>query len=106
MVPTGRLVVVTVGAERASIVPPKLELVPTATQFTGLPHETPSREPTPDGALVGLQLDPLLDVLMMVVPPTATQDVVVMQPMPTSVVVPVCAPRSDHVVPPSVVWTT
>ena len=51
MVPTVRLVVVTVGgADSVAIVPPKLEPVPTASQLTGLAHVTPDSETSPDGA--------------------------------------------------------
>jgi hypothetical protein len=106
IVPTVRLAVVTVGAEMASIVPPKLEPAPTVTQFTGPAQDTPRREPTPVGALVGFQFDPPLAVLMMVVPPSAVQAVEVMQLIATSVVPSAWPPRSDHAVPPLLVSIT
>ena len=50
MVPTVRLVVVTVGgADRVSIVPPKSVPAPTASQFAGPAQNTPKSDPTPEG---------------------------------------------------------
>src|SRR5271156_2569595 len=51
MVPTVRLVVVTLGgADSVAMAPPELASVPTASQFTGLAQATPRREATPYGA--------------------------------------------------------
>jgi hypothetical protein len=107
MVPTVRLVVVTTGGtERVTMVPPKFVPAPTATQLTAPAHETPSREPTPDGAAVSVQLPPPSVVSMMDVPPTAVQLEVEMQLMLCSVVLPAGAPRFDQVIPPLVVVMT
>jgi hypothetical protein len=104
MVPTARLVVVTSGgADRVSIVPPKLSPAPTATQLTGPEHDTASSEPTPEGAGVRLQVEPASVVVTMLVAPTAVHDVVLIQLMPELAVVPAGAPRSDQWAPPSVV---
>jgi hypothetical protein len=84
-------------------VPPKFDPAPTVTQLTGPAHDTPWREPTPDGALAWLQFDPLFVVLMMAAPPTAVHDIEVTQLMPTNVVPPGWAPRSAHAAPPFVV---
>ena len=102
MVPTVRLVVVTLGgADRVSMVPPKLEPLPTAMQLTELAQATPAREPTPAGAAALLQPVPPSVVVRMVVPPTAVQVDELMQLREAKFVDPAGVPRSFHVVPPS-----
>jgi hypothetical protein len=106
MVPTGRLVVVTLGgADRVSMVPPKLEPLPTAMQLTELAQDTPTREPTPAGAASVLQPDPPSVVVKMVVPATAVHVDELMQLREASVDA-AGVPRSFHVVPPSEVLIT
>ena len=52
MVPIARLVVVTLGgADNVSIVPPKFEPAPVATQLAEEAQETATREPTPLGTV-------------------------------------------------------
>ena len=80
MVPTVRLVVVTLGgADSVSMVPPKPEPLPTAMQLTELAQATPARAPTPAGAASLLQALPPSVVVKMVAPATAVHVVVSMQ---------------------------
>ncbi len=74
MVPVGNAVVVTVGgADSVSIVPPKLEPEPTASQLAGLAHDTPWREATPAGVAWLVQLAPASTVTRIAAAPTAVQ---------------------------------
>src|ERR1700733_6910281 len=107
MVPMVSAVVVTDGgANRVSIVPPNCVLVPTASQFAALAHDTPSRLPTPDGTLWATQLCPAFTVSRMLAPPTAVHVEDSEQLTATRGVAPAGAPRSFHCVPPSVVPIT
>jgi hypothetical protein len=75
--------------------------------LTGLEQEMPKSEWTPEGTVVGVQVVPALVVATMSVPPTAVQEVALMQLMPESGVAPAGVPRSVHLVaPPFVVPMT
>ena len=80
MVPTERPVVeILGGADRVAMVPPKFEATPAATQLAVVTHDTPERDPTPDGGAMEVQDAPPLVVLMMLVPPTAVHVDALMQ---------------------------
>ena len=101
MVPTERAVVVTLGgADRVSMVPPKFEAAPVATQLAEVTHETPERDPTPSGAARSVQETPPSDVLRMLAPPTAVQLDELMQLTEVKTVDPAGTPRSFHCDPP------
>ena len=107
MVPTVRLVVVTLGgADRVAMAPPKFAPVPTASQFTGLAQATPRKEATPDGAGSLVHVVPPSVVVRMSAPPTAVHVDVLMQLTDSRLVAPAGVPRSLQVEPPSVVPTT
>jgi hypothetical protein len=107
MVPTERLVVVTLGgAERVAMAPPKFASLPTASQLTGLAQATPRREATPDGARPLVHPVPPSVVVRMLAPPTAVHVDVLMQLIDCKAVAPPGVPRSSHMEPPSVVPTT
>ena len=106
MVPVGNVFVVTVGgAESVSIVPPKFEPEPTASQFAGLAHDTSMRAATPAGTVCPTQLAPPSAVTEIAPDPTTVQAVALMQLTPVSMV-PAGLPRSFHCEPASVVATT
>jgi hypothetical protein len=88
------------------MVPPNFVLSPTASQLTGLAHETAESEPTLSGAESRVQLEPASVVVTMLVAPTAVHVVVLMQLMPERVVAAAGAPKSDQWEPPFVVPTT
>ena len=97
MVPTDRLVVVTVGgADSVAMMPPKLVFAPTASQLTALAQPTPRREPTPGGTDWLAQLDPPSVVTTMLVPPTAVHVNGLMQLTDANGVVAAGVPRSFH----------
>src|SRR5271168_4681089 len=95
MVPTVRLVVVTVGgAERVAMVPPKLVPVPTASQLTGLAHVTPDSVAAPGAEGWLVHCAPASVVATMVEPPTAVHSDVLTQLIDCKAVVPAGVPRS------------
>jgi hypothetical protein len=101
MVPTERLVVeILGGADRVVMVPPKFEATPAATQLAVVTHDTPERDPTPDGGAMVVQEAPPLVVLTMFVPPTAVHVDALMQLTEVKVVEPAGVPRSFHCEPP------
>ena len=107
MVPTDRLVVVTVGgADSVAMVPPKSSFAPTPSQLAGLAQATPKREPTPDGTDWLAQLDPPSVVTTMLVPPTAVHVNGLMQLTDSNGIAAAGVPRSFHWEPPSVVLIT
>ena len=107
MVPTLRLVVVTVGgADSVAIVPPCPSPVPVASQLTGLAQATPKREPTLDGTDSLVQAVPPSVVSMMFAPPTAVHVEALIQLTEFKAVAPGGVPRSFHWDPPSVVPMT
>ncbi len=107
MVPTFKVVVVTDGgAASVSIVPPKFDAPPTATQLAGLAQDTPNNDATPEVAGRLDQALPPSIVLAIVVPPTTVQEDWLMQLTEANVVVPAGVPRSVHSEPPSVVPMT
>ena len=104
MVPTERPVVAILGgADRVAMVPPKFEATPAATQLAVVTHDTPERDPTPDGGAMEVQDAPPLVVLMMLVPPTAVHVDALMQLTEVKVVEPAGVPRSFHCEPPLLV---
>ena len=104
MVPTLRLVVVTLGgADSVAMVPPELAPVPTASQFTGLAQTTPDSTATPDGAAWLVHPVPLLVVVKMLAPPTEVQVDELAQLIDSKGVDPSGDPRSLQAEPLSVV---
>src|ERR1700722_10611774 len=107
MVPSVRLVVVTLGgADSVAMTPPWFAPVPTASQLTGLAQVTPRREATPDGAGSLVHPVPPSVVWRMVVPPTALQFDALIRLRDSKVVPPAGVPRSFQAEPPSVVPIT
>jgi hypothetical protein len=97
------VVVIVGGAESVAMSPPKFVVVPVAMQLALLAHETPRREPTPDGTATWVQVEPVSMVSRMVVPPTAVQLDELKHETSDKVVDPAGDPRSFQAVPPSVV---
>jgi hypothetical protein len=97
------VVVIVGGAERVAMSPPKWVVVPVATQLALPAHETPRREPTPDGAATWVQEAPLSTVSRMVVPPRAVQLDALKHETADRVADPSGVPRSFQTAPPSVV---
>lgn len=88
------------GADRVSMVPPKFEAAPVATQLAEVTHETLESDPTPNGAATSVQKTPPSDVLRMLDPPTAVQLDELIQLTEVKTVEPAGAPRSFHFDPP------
>ena len=91
------------GAESVAMSPPKFVVVPVAMQLALLAHETPRREPTPDGTTTWVQVEPVSMVSRIVMPPTAVQLDELKHETSDKVVDPAGDPRSFQAVPPSVV---
>jgi hypothetical protein len=97
------VVVIVGGADSVVISPPKLVAAPAATQLAVPAHETPRKEPTPDGTGSLLHKKPLVVVSRIAVRPTAVQSVVLKHDTEERVLGPAGVPRSLHCAPPSVV---